>query len=124
VGNTGGFIRDVANAWLMTELSSSPLAVATVQAAATLPVFLLAIPAGVLADILDRRRLLIGIQLLLACVSLCLVLLSLAGLHSVTSLVALSFLGGIGAALMGPTWQAIVPELVARKDLKDAVALN
>src|SRR5690606_32050724 len=87
VGNTGSFIRDVASAWLMTDLSSSPVAVAMVQAAATLPIFLLAIPAGVLSDILDRRKLLIGIQMLLASVSACLVLLSLTGMHSVASLV-------------------------------------
>lgn len=124
IGNTGSFIRDVASAWLMTDLSSSPLAVALVQSAATLPVFLLAIPAGVLGDILDRRKFLIGIQLLLGCTSMTLMLLSVAGMQSVSSLVALTFLGGIGAALMGPTWQAIVPELVARKDLKNAVALN
>ena len=124
IGNTGSFIRDVASAWIMTDLSSSPAAVALVQAAATLPIFLLAIPAGVLSDILDRRKLLIAIQFLLASVSICLMLLSLAGLQSVTSLVALTFLGGIGAALMGPTWQAIVPELVEKKDLKNAVALN
>lgn len=124
VGNTGSFIRDVASAWLMTDLSTSPVAVSMVQAAATLPVFLLAIPAGVLSDILDRRKLLIGIQLLLAGVSVCLVLLSVANMHTVASLVALTFVGGVGAALMGPTWQAIVPELVERKQLKDAVALN
>ncbi|ARU04438.1 MFS transporter [Comamonas serinivorans] len=124
VGNTGSFVRDVASAWLMTDLSPSPAAVALVQAAATLPVFLLAIPAGVLADILDRRKFLIGVQLLLAGTSASLMLLSAAGLQSVTSLVALTFLGGIGAALMGPTWQAIVPELVTKRDLKSAVALN
>ncbi|WP_372876421.1 MFS transporter [Pseudomonas sp.] len=124
IGNTGSFIRDVASAWIMTDLSPSPAAVALVQAAATLPIFLLAIPAGVLSDILDRRKFLIAIQFLLASVSICLMLLSLAGLQSVTSLVALTFLGGIGAALMGPTWQAIVPELVEKKDLKNAVALN
>ncbi|GAA5235428.1 MFS transporter [Verticiella sediminum] len=124
IGNTGSFIRDVASAWLMTDLSSSPAAVAMVQAAATLPVFLLAIPAGVLADILDRRKFLIGIQFLLAGTSVSLMLLSAAGLQSVASLVALTFLGGIGAALMGPTWQAIVPELVQKRDLKSAVALN
>lgn len=124
IGNTGSFVRDVASAWLMTDLSSSPTAVAMVQAAATLPVFLLAIPAGVLADVLDRRKFLVGIQFLLAGVSVTLMLLSAAGLQSVASLVALTFLGGIGAALMGPTWQAIVPELVQKKDLKSAVALN
>ena len=124
IGNAGSFIRDVASAWIMTDLSPSPAAVALVQAAATLPIFLLAIPAGVLSDILDRRKLLIAIQLLLASVSICLMLLSYSGLQSVASLVALTFLGGIGAALMGPTWQAIVPELVEKKDLKNAVALN
>ncbi len=124
IGNTGSFIRDVASAWIMTDLSPSPAAVALVQAAATLPIFLLAIPAGVLSDILDRRKFLIAIQFLLASVSICLMLLSFTGLQSITSLVALTFLGGIGAALMGPTWQAIVPELVEKKDLKNAVALN
>ncbi|WP_028353675.1 MFS transporter [Bordetella petrii] len=124
IGNTGSFVRDVASAWLMTDLSPSPAAVALVQAAATLPVFLLAIPAGVLSDILDRRKFLIGIQLLLAGTSITLMLLSALGLQSVASLVALTFLGGIGAALMGPTWQAIVPELVGKQDLKSAVALN
>ncbi len=124
IGNTGSFIRDVASAWIMTDLSPSPAAVALVQAAATLPIFLLAIPAGVLSDILDRRKFLIAIQFLLASVSICLMLLSFTGLQSITSLVALTFLGGIGAALMGPTWQAIVPELVEKNDLKNAVALN
>ncbi|GAA4326313.1 MFS transporter [Pigmentiphaga soli] len=124
IGNTGSFVRDVASSWLMTDLSPSPAVVAMVQAAGTLPIFLLAIPAGVLSDILDRRKFLIGIQILLAGVSICLMLLSAMGLQSVASLIALTFMGGIGAALMGPTWQAIVPELVDRKDVKSAVALN
>ncbi|PKO90596.1 MAG: MFS transporter [Betaproteobacteria bacterium HGW-Betaproteobacteria-12] len=124
IGNIGSFIRDVASAWIMTDLSPSPAAVALVQAAATLPIFLLAIPAGVLSDILDRRKLLIGTQILLFCTSMSLMLLSATGMQSVASLVALTFLGGIGAALMGPTWQAIVPELIEKKDIKSAVALN
>ena len=69
LGNTGTFMRDVAIAWLVTDLSASPAAVAMVQAAGTLPVFLLAIPAGVLSDILDRRKFLIGVQIGLAVVS-------------------------------------------------------
>ncbi len=124
IGNVGSFMRDVASAWLVTDLSGAPAAVALVQAAATLPIFLLAIPAGVLSDIFDRRKFLIAIQLLLGLVSLSLMALSTAGLLSVSSLVALTFLGGVGAALMAPTWQAIVPELVDKPDLKSAVALN
>lgn len=124
LGNIGSFMRDVASAWLVTDLAPGPMAVALVQTAATLPVFLLAIPAGVLSDILDRRRFLIGIQLLLGGVSAALMGLSLAGLQSLTSLIVLTFAGGVGAALMGPVWQSIVPSLVPRADLKNAVALN
>lgn len=124
LGNTGSFMRDVASAWLVTDLSASPAAVAMVQAAAMLPVFLLAIPAGVLSDILDRRRFLIVIQAGLALVSLSLLLLSYTGTMTVASLVALTFLGGVGAALVAPTWQSIVPELVPRAEMKSAVALN
>ncbi len=124
LGNIGSFMRDVASSWMVTELSSSPTAVALIQTAATLPIFLLAIPAGVLSDILDRRRFLIGVQVLLAGVSGALLLLAHTHTLTVEYLIALTFVGGIGAALMGPTWQSIVPELVPRSDLKNAVALN
>ncbi len=124
LGNTGTFMRDVASSWLVTDLSASPAAVAMIQAAGSLPIFLLAIPAGVLSDIVDRRRFLIVVQSLLAMVSATLVVLSAWGMLTVGSLLALTFVGGIGAALMGPTWQSIVPELVPRTDLKSAVALN
>ena len=69
LGNIGSFMRDVASSWLVTDLSASPAAVALIQTAATLPVFLLAIPAGVLSDILDRRRFLIFVQLVLAAIT-------------------------------------------------------
>ncbi|SEA90000.1 MFS transporter [Variovorax sp. YR216] len=124
VGNIGSFMRDVASAWMVTELSTSPAAVAMVQTAATLPIFLLAIPAGVLSDILDRRRFLIGVQILLGAVSIALLVMARTHTLTVEALIGLTFVGGIGAALMGPTWQSIVPELVPRGDLKNAVALN
>ena len=124
LGNIGSFMRDVASSWMVTELSSNPTAVALIQTAATLPVFLLAMPAGVLSDILDRRRFLIGVQILLALVSGTLLVMAQTQSLTVESLIALTFVGGIGAALMGPTWQSIVPELVPRTDLKNAVALN
>lgn len=124
LGNVGSFMRDVASAWLATELSTSPTAVAAVQAAAALPVFLFAIPAGVLADILDRRRLLIAVQLLLAAVSATLMVLAHTRLLDMTALLVLTFLGGTGAALMAPTWQSIVPALVPKAQLRSAVALN
>ncbi|WNJ88489.1 MFS transporter [Bosea sp. 685] len=124
LGNIGSFMRDVASAWLVTDLSGSPSAVAMIQVAGTLPIFLLAIPAGVLSDIVDRRKLLIGVQILLGLISTALLALALADRLSVAILVGLTFLGGVGAALMGPAWQSIVPELVPKPDLRNAVALN
>lgn len=124
LGNVGSFMRDVANAWLATELSSSPAAVAAIQAAATLPVFLLAIPAGVLSDILDRRRFLIVIQVGLGLVSGTLMMMAWRGTLTIEVLIGMAFLGGIGAAMMGPTWQSIVPELVPQREMRSAVALN
>lgn len=124
LGNIGTFMRDVASAWLVTDLSGSPSAVAMIQVAGTLPIFLLAIPAGVLSDIVDRRKLLIGVQALLALVSVVLMGLALSSRLTVELLVGLTFVGGVGAALMGPTWQSIVPELVPKSDLRNAVALN
>lgn len=124
LGNTGTFMRDIASSWMVTELGGGPAAVSLIQAAGSLPIFLLAIPAGVLSDILDRRRFLIAVQVLLACVSATLMMLASTGNLSIAALVALTFVGGIGAALIGPTWQSIVPELVERAELKDAVSLN
>ncbi|HEY1139146.1 MAG TPA: MFS transporter [Lysobacter sp.] len=124
VGNTGTFMRDVASSWLVTDLSPSPAMVALIQTAAALPIFLLAIPAGVLTDILDRRRFLIFAQILLLLVSSSLLLLAATKSMTIGYLVALTFLGGIGSALAMPAWQAIVPELVPRESLRSAITLN
>ncbi len=123
-GNVAAFMRDLANAWVASELSDSPAAVALIQAASTLPVFLLAIPAGALADTLDRRRLLLAVQGLLAVVAALLLALAASGLLSLQALLGLSLLGGVGAALMGPAWMAVVPELVDAARLRSAMALN
>lgn len=124
VGNAGGWVRDTASAWLMTELSPSPLMVAGIQAAATLPIFLLSLPAGALADIVDRRRLMIAIQIGLAVVTAGLAVTTMLGAMTPAILVGFTLLSGVGAALSGPVWQSIVPELVPRSALKPAVALN
>lgn len=123
-GNTGSFMRDVASSWLVTDLSPSPAMVALIQTAATLPIFLLAIPAGVLTDILDRRRFLIFSQVWLILVSGTLLTLAWSGAMTVEFLAVLTFLGGVGTALAMPTWQAIVPELVPRESVRAAVTLN
>jgi MFS family permease len=95
-----------------------------IQAAGTLPVFLFAIPAGVLSDIIDRRRFLVAIQIGLALVGTVLTALAWSSTATVTNLVLLTFLSGTGAALAMPAWQSIVPELVPRAELKSALALN
>ena len=89
LGNTGSFMRDVASAWVVTDLSASPAAVALVQTAASLPVFLLALPAGVLSDILDRRRFLMLVQAAMALVSAVLMLLAGTGTLTVETLIGL-----------------------------------
>jgi MFS family permease len=124
VSNIGTWIRDVASGWLMTEMSSSPLLVSLVQAATTLPIFLLSLPAGAIADIVDRRRLLIGVQALLLVVGLSLAATAHLGLMTPPLLLALILVGGVGAALSGPAFQAVVPEIVGKAQLRPAVALN
>ncbi len=124
LGTIGNFMRDVASAWTVTDLSASPVAVGLIQAAGTLPAFLLTIPAGALSDILDRRRFLIWMQFALAAVSATLLWLSYSGGMTVELLIALTFIAGAGAALSDPAWQTIVPELVPRQELRSALALN
>jgi len=124
VANSGTWMRDVASAWVMAEIAPAPLMVALVQAAASLPMFLLALPAGALADLFDRRRLLILVQAALGLLSLAFVALAATGGLTPEALLALTLLGGIGSALVAPTWQSIVPSLVPRAELRPAVALN
>jgi len=117
-------MQDVGAGWLMTSLSSSPSLVALVEAADSFPVMLLALPAGALADIVDRRRLLIAIQVYLLIVAGTLGVLTLLELTSVWILLGFTFALGIGAAMMLPAWGAIVPELVPADQMPAAVALN
>lgn len=124
VSNIGTWMHDVGAGWLMTSLSANPLMVALVQAATTLPMFALALPAGALADIVDRRRLLIGAQLFGLFGTALLALATFAGITTAPLLLALTAAIAIGAALSAPTFQAIVPELVPAPALQQAVALN
>lgn len=124
LSNIGTWMHDVGAGWLMTGLDPSPVMVSLVQAATTLPVFLLAIPAGALADIIDRRRLLLFMQSYMVLVAAALGLIVLQGGLTAAGLLAFTFAMGIGAALLAPAWQAIVPELVPRRELAAAVALN
>ena len=111
-------------AGLMATLSPSPLLVALVQAATTLPIFLFALPAGALADIFDRRRLLIVMSAFLALNAAALAYVVYFGLITPVLLLLFTLAAGTGAAFVMPVWHAIVPELVPRSDLTKAVTLN
>ena len=122
--NIGTWMHDIGAGWLMTSLSPTPVMVALVQTATTLPILFLALPAGALADIVDRRRYLLVIQLWLAAVAALLALLTVAGAMTAWMLVVLTFAMGIGTAMMMPAWAAVTPEIVPRADLQSAIALN
>ena len=122
--NISMWMNDVAAAWLMTSLTTSPALVALVQTASTLPVFLLGLPSGALADILDRKRFFLFTQLWVAVIALALCGTVLAGSMSPQLLLAMTFANGIGLALRWPVFSAIVPELVPRHQLPAALALN
>jgi MFS family permease len=122
--NIGTWMHDVGAGWLMTSLSPSPVMVALVQTAISLPIFLLALPAGALADIVDRRRYLIVVQCWMGSTAALLAFLTLSGLTTPWTLVLLTFAMGVGTAMMMPAWAAVTPEIVPRAQLQPAIALN
>lgn len=122
--NIATWMHDVGAAWLMTSLAPSPFMVSMVQAATSFPLLVFALPSGALADVFDRRRLLLLTQgwMLLAAAGLAVVTAS--GLASPALLLLFTMAIGIGTAFNAPAWQAIVPELVPREELPAAVAIN
>ncbi|KRG75866.1 MFS transporter [Stenotrophomonas chelatiphaga] len=122
--NIGTWVNDVAAAWVMAERTGSPLMVALVQSATTVPIVLLALVAGTLADIVDRRRYLLATQGWMLAVAGTMAVLTHLDLLSPTLLVVLTFCMGCGAAMAMPAQAAIVSELVPPPMLASAVALN
>jgi MFS family permease len=124
VGHIGTWMRDVGAGWLMTSLSASASAVALVQVATTLPIFLLSLPAGALADIVDRRRLLLGLTVLMGAVSAGMALATHWGWMTPALLIVGLLVAGLGTALMTPVLQSLTPAMVERPLLRQAIALN
>ena len=124
VSSVGTWMQDTAGTWLMTVLTSSPLLIALMQTAASLPVLILGLFAGATADIYDRRRLLIFWQTWMLGSVAVLAVLTFLGHISPWTLLAFTFLLNIGSAMNNPAWQAIVPELVPRRLIPDTVSLN
>jgi MFS family permease len=122
--NVGTWMQSVAAVWLMTSLSHSPIMVALVQTAASLPLVFLALPAGALADMMDRRRVLLLSQTWMMLASAALGVLTVQGYADPRLLLGLTFAMGIGTALTAPAWLAITLELVPRNELPAAVALS
>lgn len=124
VSNFGSFGQVVAAAWLMTSMAPSPHIVALVQTAAALPVVLLALPSGAIADMYDRRKVMLFAQSLMLAASAGLLILTAFHLIAPWSLLALIFMIGSGTALNAPAWQASVGAQVPHEELPNAIALN
>jgi len=124
VSNVGSWMQTVGAQELMLSLTTSATLVALIQTAAGLPVVLLAVPAGAIGDLVDRRRLLMASQSFMLVAALALAVLALAGLLTPWVLLALIFAVGVGQTLTSPTWQTLQPELVAPEDRTQAIALG
>ena len=122
--NLGNAIQSVGASWLMTSIAPSADMVALVQTATSLPIMLFALIAGAVADLFDRRKVMLFAQIGMATVSLLLAGLSSAGLVTPWMLLALTFLLGSGVALFNPSMQVTVGDVVPRAELAGAVSLN
>jgi MFS family permease len=124
ISYTGTWMQNVGAGWLMTQLTMNPLMVGLVQAAGAVPVFLVILPAGALADMVDRRRFLLLTQGWMVLASATLGILTLTSCVRPWVLLLFTFLLGLGAVMNDPAWQAITPELVPARQHASAVALN
>src|SRR5215471_2907484 len=124
ISYTGSWMQNVATGWLMSNLTPSPLWVSLVQVALSLPVFLIALPAGALADMIDRRKFLLVTQSSMVAASAILGVLTITGAVTPQLLLVFTFLLGVGAVVNEPAWQALTPDLVPIPKLAAAVALN
>jgi len=124
ISNFGGLVQAGGAAWMMTQLTDSATLIALVQASNTLPIMLFALLSGAMADIFDRRTLLLGAQIFMALVSVLLAVLTWQGWMTPLLLLSLTFLIGVGQAIYNPPWQASMQDLVPREDLPAAVTLN
>ncbi|MGA7848421.1 MAG: MFS transporter [Terriglobales bacterium] len=124
ISYTGTWMQNVGAGWLMTQMTMNPLMIGLVQAAGALPVFLVILPAGALADMVDRRRFLLLTQGWMVLASGTLGIMTLTSCVGPWVLLLFTFLLGLGAVMNDPAWQAITPELVPAKQHASAVALN
>jgi MFS family permease len=122
--NVSLWMSDMASAWLMTSISSEPIWVALVQTAASVPVFLLGLPSGALADILDRRRYLLATQIWLAMTAVLLCTATVLDIMTAPLLLVLTLLNGVGLVMRWPVYAALMPASVPRAQVAQAMALS
>jgi len=124
VSDVGTFMQSVGAAWLMVSLNAGPMFVALTQTASALPFFILALPAGAIGDIVDRRKVILFTEAWMVSVAAVLAAMTIAGKMSPVLLLVLTFALSAGDAFETPTWRAVLPELVSKEDLPAASALN
>jgi predicted MFS family arabinose efflux permease len=124
VSNVGIAMFDTSTSWLMTSLNPDPMMVSAVQIATSLPMFLLTVPAGALADIVDARRLLLGAQAAVSAIAVAFATIVTLRLATPAGLLATTFCLGAASALASPAWLLVTPMLVAKDDLDSAIAIN
>lgn len=124
IANICMWMNDVAAAWTMTSLTTSTTLIALVQTASSLPVLLLGVPSGALADIINRKHYFLFTQIWLATNATALMLFLAVGTLGPYTLLFLTFTNGIGLAMRWPIFSAVVPDLVPKESLQPALALN
>jgi predicted MFS family arabinose efflux permease len=124
ISNIGTWMQNIGVSWIAATMTTSPLTIALIPVAASLPALLCSYPAGVISDYTDRRKLLIYLQLLLFITLVILSVLTQIHLLNINVLIIFSFIVGIGSAFSVPVWQAITPEIVSSQNMKAAIALN
>ena len=125
ISNIGGTMTDTAAIWTMATLTASPLMISLMQTMSSLPLFLLALPAGALADVVDRRKLILIAQAGALLTALGMAGLALAGKLSAPLLLLATFQLGIATAFTTPAWQAMLPEIVGKPQLSaEAIAMQ
>ena len=122
--NVGGFMQVVGAVWLMGTLGGTPALVALVQTAMSTPTLFFSIPAGAIADLVDRRKLILAMQVGMLCLALSLAAITHYGLVTPTLLLAITFALSTGMALNTPAWSALQPELVPKEDFPQALTLQ
>ncbi|MGH9668924.1 MAG: MFS transporter, partial [Terriglobales bacterium] len=124
LSNVGTWMQNVAQGWLVLELSNSAFWLGVVGFAASAPMLVFTLLGGVIADRVDRRRLMIRTQVAMMLFAFALAGLTWAKVINVPEILLLAFATGVAMSLNAPSYQALVPQLVPKEDLNNAIALN